>query len=424
MEAKEKEETGIKNLRISYNKVFGYYIEVSKGNVPLVPDRYIRKQTLTTGERYITEELKSIEDTIVGSTAKLVSLEYDLFCELREKIASEVHRLYRVASALAVLDVIMSLGELAERNNYCRPKVDDTTALVIENGRHPVVEKMLKEGEFVPNGISMDEESHRIMILTGPNMAGKSTYMRQTALIVLLAQIGSFVPASFAHIGIVDRIFTRIGASDDISLGQSTFMVEMNEVSGILRNGTYKSLLLLDEVGRGTSTYDGLAIAWAIIEFIANRSIMFARTIFATHYHELNQLENTLTGVYNAHVEVEEKNKEVSFLHKISTGGTSDSYGIEVARLAGVPTEVVERANVILSELDKKKMQISYTDGEGETFEGPISGQIPLFSPNRTEPADSDSLRTELVNLDISRITPLEAMNILYSLIEKAKGDE
>ena len=424
MEAKEKEETGIKNLRISYNKVFGYYIEVSKGNVPLVPERYIRKQTLTTGERYITEELKSIEDTIVGSTAKLVSLEYDLFCELREKIASQVHRLYRVASALAVLDVIMSLGELAERNNYCRPKVDDTTALVIEDGRHPVVEKMLKEGEFVPNGISMDEENHRIMILTGPNMAGKSTYMRQTALIVLLAQIGSFVPASFAHIGIVDRIFTRIGASDDISLGQSTFMVEMNEVSGILRNGTYKSLLLLDEVGRGTSTYDGLAIAWAIIEFIANRSIMFARTIFATHYHELNQLEKTLTGVYNAHVEVEEKNKEVSFLHKISTGGTSDSYGIEVARLAGVPTEVVERANVILSELDKKKMQINYTDGEGETFEGPISGQIPLFAPNRTEPADSHSLRTELVNLDISRITPLEAMNILYSLIEKAKGDE
>ena len=318
----------------------------------------------------------------------------------------------------------MSLGELAERNNYCRPKVDDTTALVIEDGRHPVVEKMLKEGEFVPNGISMDEENHRIMILTGPNMAGKSTYMRQTALIVLLAQIGSFVPASFAHIGIVDRIFTRIGASDDISLGQSTFMVEMNEVSGILRNGTYKSLLLLDEVGRGTSTYDGLAIAWAIIEFIANRSIMFARTIFATHYHELNQLEKTLTGVYNAHVEVEEKNKEVSFLHKISTGGTSDSYGIEVARLAGVPTEVVERANVILSELDKKKMQINYTDGEGETFEGPISGQIPLFAPNRTEPADSHSLRTELVNLDISRITPLEAMNILYSLIEKAKGDE
>ena len=424
MEAKEKEETGIKNLKISYNKVFGYYIEVSKGNVPLVPERYIRKQTLTTGERYITEELKKIEDMIIGSTAKLVQLEYDLFCEIRETIASQVHRLFRVANAISVLDVIMSLGELAERNNYCRPKVDDTTALVIEEGRHPVVEKMLKEGEFVPNGITMDESDHRIMILTGPNMAGKSTYMRQTALIVLLAQIGSFVPASFAHIGIVDRIFTRIGASDDISLGQSTFMVEMNEVSGILRNGTYRSLLLLDEVGRGTSTYDGLAIAWAIIEFISNRSIMFARTIFATHYHELNQLEKTLAGVYNAHVEVEEKNKEVSFLHKISMGGTSDSYGIEVARLAGVPSEVVERANVILSELDKKKMQINYSSGEEQVgFEGPISGQIPIFAPSQPV-SDSNSLRSELVNLDISRITPLEAMNILYSLIEKAKGDD
>ena len=424
MEAREKEETGIKNLKISYNKVFGYYIEVSKGNVPLVPERYIRKQTLTTGERYITEELKSIEDTIIGSTAKLVQLEYDLFCELREKIASQVHRLYKVANALAMLDVIMSLGELAERNNYCRPKVDDTTALVIEDGRHPVVEKMLKEGEFVPNGISMDESDHRIMILTGPNMAGKSTYMRQTALIVLMAQIGSFVPASFAHIGIVDRIFTRIGASDDISLGQSTFMVEMNEVSGILRNGTYKSLLLLDEVGRGTSTYDGLAIAWAIIEFIANRSIMFARTIFATHYHELNQLEKTLPGVYNSHVEVEEKNKEVSFLHKISNGGTSDSYGIEVARLAGVPSEVVERANVILSELDKNKMKINYSQDGEDAFEGPICGQIPLFTPDQSRASDSGSLRAELANIDISRLTPLEAMNILYSLIEKAKGDD
>ncbi|MBO4928026.1 MAG: DNA mismatch repair protein MutS [Clostridiales bacterium] len=424
MEAKEREVTGIKNLKISYNKVFGYYIEVSKGNVPLVPDRYIRKQTLTTGERYITSEMKEIEDTIVGSTAKLIQLEYELFCDIRERIASQVHRLYQVASALSVLDFVMALGELAERNNYCRPKVDDTTALVIEDGRHPVVEKMLKEGEFVPNGISMDEQDHRIMILTGPNMAGKSTYMRQTALIVLLAQIGSFVPASFAHIGIVDRIFTRIGASDDISLGQSTFMVEMNEVSGILRNGTYRSLLLLDEVGRGTSTYDGLSIAWAIIEFIANRSIMFARTIFATHYHELNQLENTLSGVYNAHVEVEEKNKEVSFLHKISTGGTSDSYGIEVARLAGVPSEVVERANVILSELDKKKMQITYTEDGEEHFEGPVSGQIPIFAPaNNAAGQDSASLRSELANMDISRITPLEAMNILYSLIEKAKGE-
>ncbi|MBR2750286.1 MAG: DNA mismatch repair protein MutS [Clostridiales bacterium] len=424
MEAKEREATGIKNLKISYNKVFGYYIEVSKGNVSLVPDHYIRKQTLTTGERYITEEMKKIEESIVGATAKLINLEYELFCDIREKIASQVHRLFKVASSLSMLDVIMSLGELAERNNYCRPLIDDSTVLEIEEGRHPVVEKMLKEGEFVPNGIHMDQESKRIMILTGPNMAGKSTFMRQTALIVLMAQIGSFVPATSAHIGIVDRIFTRIGASDDISLGQSTFMVEMNEVSTILRNGTYRSLLLLDEVGRGTSTYDGLAIAWAIIEFIANRSIMFARTIFATHYHELNQLEKTIEGVYNSHVEVEEKDKEVHFLHKISDGGTSDSYGIEVARLAGVPVDVVDRANIILSELENmKKMSLTYTSG-AEGFEAPLSGQLPIFAPKGTTSNGSDSLRSELVNLDISTITPLEAINILYSLIEKAKGDK
>ncbi|MBR3058738.1 MAG: DNA mismatch repair protein MutS [Clostridiales bacterium] len=423
MEAKEREATGIKNLKISYNKVFGYYIEVSKGNIPLVPEHYIRKQTLTNGERYITEEMKKVEESIVGATAKLINLEYELFCEIREKIASQVHRLFRVASALSLLDVIMSLGELAERNNYCRPVIDDSSVLEIEEGRHPVVEKMLKEGEFVPNGISMDQEKKRIMILTGPNMAGKSTYMRQTALIVLLAQIGSFVPATSAHIGIVDRIFTRIGASDDISLGQSTFMVEMNEVSTILRNGTYRSLLLLDEVGRGTSTYDGLAIAWAIIEFIANRSIMFARTIFATHYHELNQLEKTIDGVFNAHVEVEEKEKEVHFLHKISDGGTSDSYGIEVARLAGVPIDVVDRANVILTELENmKKMSITYASGE-EGFEAPLSGQLPIFAPKETVSTVNDTLRADLVNMDISTITPLEAMNILYSLIEKAKGE-
>ena len=426
MEAKEREATGIKNLKISYNKVFGYYIEVSKSNIPLVPEHYIRKQTLTTGERYITDEMKKVEDTIVGSTAKLINLEYELFCDIRGKIAQQVHRLFKVASAIALLDVIMSLGELAERNNYCRPNVDDSAVLEIEEGRHPVVEKMLKDGEFVPNGISMNADSKRVMILTGPNMAGKSTYMRQTALIVLMAQIGSFVPASSAHIGIVDRIFTRIGASDDISLGQSTFMVEMNEVASILRNATYRSLLLLDEVGRGTSTYDGLAIAWAIIEFVSNRSIMFARTIFATHYHELNQLEKTIEGVYNAHVEVEEKNKEVSFLHKISIGGTSDSYGIEVARLAGVPIDVVNRANVILSELEKtKKLAITYenADNEDARFEAPLSGQLPIFAPKEGYKNDSDSLRQELADMDISRITPLEAMNILYALIEKAKGD-
>ncbi len=422
MEAREKEQTGIKNLKISYNKVFGYYIEVSKSNVSLVPDHYIRKQTLTTGERYITSEMKEVEDMIVGSTAKLVQLEYELFCEIRDRIASQVSRLFKVANAIAVIDVIMALGELAEQNGYCRPVVDDSTMLEIVDGRHPVVEKMLKEGEFVPNGISMNENDKRIMILTGPNMAGKSTYMRQTALIVLLAQIGSFVPASEAHVGIVDRIFTRIGASDDISLGQSTFMVEMNEVSGILRNATYRSLLLLDEVGRGTSTYDGLAIAWSIIEFISNRSIMFARTIFATHYHELNQLEGTIQGIFNAHVEVEEKNKEVKFLHQIAPGGTSDSYGIEVARLAGVPIDVVNRANVILEELDRKKMKLSYAEDDG--FDSPMEGQIPIFSMNRNTSSASDSIRNDLINLDISRLTPLEAMNILYSFIEKAKGSE
>ncbi|HPE38935.1 MAG TPA: DNA mismatch repair protein MutS [Bacillota bacterium] len=432
LETQEREKTGIKNLKIGYNRVFGYYIEVSKGNVDLVPDYYIRKQTLTNGERYITEEMKSIEDRIIGAQSKLVALEFELFTQIRDKIAEHVHRIFKVSEAIALFDVMMSLGELAERNHYCRPCVDHSNELTIVEGRHPVVEKMLSDGSFVPNGITMNDDNHRIMVLTGPNMAGKSTYMRQVALIVLLAQIGSFVPATSAHIGVVDRIFTRIGASDDISLGQSTFMVEMNEVSTILRNATYRSLLLLDEVGRGTSTYDGLSIAWAILEFIANRSVLFARTIFATHYHELNQLERDLPGVYNAHVEVKEENEEVSFLHKISLGGTSDSYGIEVARLAGVPQDVVSRAKLILNELERtKRMSITYqgqNDADNEQADDygrptkPMEGQIPLFQINASS-ASASPIITELREMDISKMTPLEAMNILYVLIEKAKGE-
>ena len=422
LEERERERTGIKKLKVGYNKVFGYYIDIprSAGEVD-IPADYIRKQTLVSNERYFTQELKELENTLLTSRERINELEYNYFAAIRDRVASDVSRIQATSDAVARLDALCSLAETAVRNHYTMPEIDNSGTISIVEGRHPVVEQTLKDVLFVPNDTFLNGKDDRVAIVTGPNMAGKSTYMRQTALIVLLAQIGSFVPASSAHIGIVDRIFTRIGASDDISLGQSTFMVEMNEVSGILRNGTYRSLLLLDEVGRGTSTYDGLAIAWSIIEFVANRSIMFARTIFATHYHELNQLESTLPGIFNAHVEVEEKNKEVKFLHKISGGGTSDSYGIEVARLAGVPAEVVDRARVILAELDKKKIALTYQAEEGGEL--PMEGQIPIFSAPGSS-AHTDSIRTELRDLDISRLTPLEAMNILYSFIEKAKGTE
>ena len=432
LESKERENTGIKNLKIGYNRVFGYYIEVSKSNLGSVPENYIRKQTLANAERYVTEELKSMEDTILGAQQKLTALEFELFTEIRRKIAEQAPRLYATADYIALLDVVSALAELAQREQYTRPIVDDTQDLLIESGRHPVVEKMLPAGGFVPNDTVMNGDDRRIMVLTGPNMAGKSTYMRQVALIVLLSQIGSFVPARSAKIGIVDRIFTRIGSSDDISSGQSTFMIEMNEAAAILRNATHRSLILMDEIGRGTSTFDGLSIAWSILEYIADKSVMFARTIFATHYHELNTMENTTEGIYNAHVEVEEKDGTVVFLHKIEDGGTDDSYGIEVARLAGVPEDVISRARRVLLHLEKSRVMDravrSDPDLPNELVADelcsikPMTGQMDLYS-DRKDFIRKDPLRDELLSLDISTMTPLESMNVLYALIDRAGKD-
>ena len=436
LEAAEKEKTGIRTMKVGYNRVFGYYLEVSKGSISMVPDHFIRKQTLANAERYITEELKSLEDTILGAQQKLIALEYDIFCRIREQISAQSSRLQNTSQAIAMLDVLLSLGELADREKYIRPVLDDSDTLDIADGRHPVVEKMLPTGSFVPNDTYLDNLDRRIIILTGPNMAGKSTYMRQVALIILLAQMGSFVPASSVHIGIVDRIFTRIGASDDLTSGQSTFMVEMNEVSVILRNATRRSLLLLDEVGRGTSTYDGLSIAWAILEFISDPEVIFARTLFATHYHELNMLEKQITGIVNAHVDVDERDGEIIFLHHIADGGTDDSYGIEVARLAGVPVEVVERAKDILRELESERKihggplsEVLHPDSEKLPSPDPMQGQVDIpglpdiFDRKVRYSMRIDPIRQELKDLDISHMTPLEAMNTLYAMILKAKEE-
>jgi len=428
LEAQEKEKSGIRTMKVGYNRVFGYYLEVSKGSIAMVPDYYIRKQTLANAERYITEELKSLEDTILGAQQKLIALEYDIFCQIREQISAQSSRLQGTSQAIAMLDVILSLGELADREKFVRPLLDDSDILEIVDGRHPVVEKMLPAGSFVPNDTYLDNVNRRIIILTGPNMAGKSTYMRQVALIILLAQMGSFVPAASAHIGVVDRIFTRIGASDDLTSGQSTFMVEMNEVSTILRNATRKSLLLLDEVGRGTSTYDGLSIAWAILEFISDPEVIFARTLFATHYHELNMLESQIAGIVNAHVDVDERDGEIIFLHRIADGGTDDSYGIEVARLAGVPVEVVERAKDILHELESERkihggplIEVLAGDPDKLPSNDPMKGQLELFDKKARYSVRIDPIRQELQDMDITHMTPLEAMNTLYAMISKAR---
>ncbi|MBN1892818.1 MAG: DNA mismatch repair protein MutS [Clostridiales bacterium] len=434
LESREREKTGIKNLKIGYNRVFGYYIEVSKGNLASVPDYFVRKQTLTNAERFITDELKSMEDTILGAQQRLTALEYDLFIEIRNKIAEHASRLYSTADHIALLDVLSTLAELAQRQQFIRPVVDDSHDLIIESGRHPVVEQVLQAGDFVPNDTLMNNDSRRIMVLTGPNMSGKSTYMRQVALIVLLAQTGSFVPAKYARIGVVDRVFTRIGSSDDISSGQSTFMIEMNEAASILRNATRRSLILMDEIGRGTSTFDGLSIAWSILEFIADPSVMFARTIFATHYHELNTMAGRIPGIFNAHVEVEEKSGSIVFLHKIENGGTDDSYGIEVARLAGVPEEVIRRAGEVLKSLEKSKIindgmtsqerNVSDDPLNGETSPVvPMSGQLDIFALRKSF-VRQDPIRHELLNLDITTMTPLESMNFLYALIDRAMNDE
>ncbi|SCW27404.1 DNA mismatch repair protein MutS [Ruminococcaceae bacterium YRB3002] len=429
MENREKERTGIKTLKISYNKVFGYYIEVPKSQSDNVPEEYIRKQTLANNERYITPEIKELEDKIINASSKRVALEYELFNKIREAVAAKSQRIFDTAKAVALIDVVTSLAQLASEENYVRPAVDNSETIEISCGRHPVVEKMTTDASgFISNDTLLDDNK-RLMVLTGPNMAGKSTYMRQVAIITLMAQIGSFVPAKSARIGIVDHIFTRIGASDDISMGQSTFMVEMREVSYILRNATRRSLLLLDEVGRGTSTYDGLSIAWAVIEYITDPNVLYSRTIFATHYHELNQLARITRGVFNNHVDVSENEDGVIFLHKIVEGGTSDSYGIEVARLAGVPGDVLTRSKAILSELErignfKVKGSTQIEDGVLMPSGEAMPGQESIFNPGNIVYRREDKLRSALRDIDITRLTPLEAMNILYELVNITKEED
>ena len=429
LEESEREKTGIKNLRIKYNKVFGYYLEVTNSFKDQVPDYYIRKQTLTNAERYITPELKELEDTILGSQDRLVGLEYDLFKEILKSISDNVERIQRTAKAIAKIDTFASLALMASRNNYCRPKINESGMIDIKGGRHPVVEKMIKNDLFIDNDTYLDNSSNRISIITGPNMAGKSTYMRQTALIVLMAQIGSFVPAASANIGIVDRIFTRVGASDDLASGQSTFMVEMNEVANILRNATNKSLLILDEIGRGTSTFDGLSIAWAVVEYISNPKLLGAKTLFATHYHELTELEGKLDSVNNYCIAVKEKGDDIVFLRKIVKGGADKSYGIQVAKLAGLPEMVIERAKVIVNQLlandiieTVKSISVETAGTSGSRKKKEHLDEVDLAQMSLFDTVKDDDIIKELREVDISHMTPLDALNKLYELQNKVKN--
>ncbi len=424
IESSEREKTGIKNLRIKYNKVFGYYLEVTNSYKELVPDYYTRKQTLTNAERYITPQLKELEDTILGAEDKLISLEYELFCELRRKITCEVTRIQKSAKAIARLDVLLSLAAVAEAQHYMRPHINEKGSITIKDGRHPVIEKIIGNDKFVPNDTYLDNDKNRISIITGPNMAGKSTYMRQTALIVLMAHIGSFVPASEADIGLVDRIFTRVGASDDLSSGQSTFMVEMNEVANILRNASKDSLLILDEIGRGTSTFDGLSIAWAALEHISNPRLLGAKTLFATHYHELTELEGKLDNVKNYCIAVKENGDDIVFLRKIVKGGADRSYGIQVAKLAGLPDSVIARAKEICQELIDNNITCGVeslgdkrTHKKVKKLDEVDQNQISLFDTI----ADDDIIK-ELKELDLGNYTPIEALNKLYELQAKLKN--
>lgn len=410
-EAKEREKTGIKNLRIQYNKVFGYYIEITKSNLDLVPEEYIRKQTLTNAERFITPRLKELEELILGAEEKLLALEAKCFEEIRAKVAAESDRLRLVCEAIAAVDAIYSLAEAAYRNNYTMPVVNTSGKLNIVNGRHPVVEKMLKDTMFVPNDALLNKGTDRMLIITGPNMAGKSTYMRQVAVITLMAQIGSFVPAEYAEIGVVDKIFTRVGASDDISAGQSTFMLEMTEVANILKNATDNSLVILDEIGRGTSTFDGLSIAWAVAEYVHDKKKIGAKTLFATHYHELSELENMLEGVKNYRIAVKKRGDDITFLRKIVRGGADDSYGIEVAALAGVPSTVIKRAKQILSDILEGKISTAVPEKHSEDFEAQIGFE---------DMAGAEILE-ELKMIDATTLTPIEALNKLFELTKKAK---
>ncbi len=426
LEVKEREKTGIKNLKIKYNKVFGYYLEVTNSFKNLVPDYFTRKQTLANAERFITPELKELEDVILGAEDKLAGLEYELFALLREKVAGEVSRIQKTAKAVAKLDVLCSLAYVAEQNHYCRPKLNERGTIDIKKGRHPVVEKMISGDMFISNDTYLDNDKHRISIITGPNMAGKSTYMRQTALIVLMAQIGSFVPADTADIGIVDRIFTRVGASDDLASGQSTFMVEMTEVANILRSATSNSLLVLDEIGRGTSTFDGLSIAWAVVEHISNPKLLGAKTLFATHYHELTELEGKLDNVNNYCIAVKEKGDDIVFLRKIIPGGADKSYGIQVARLAGLPESVLQRAKAIVEELSAndisdiaKNISVESAPIKSKKF---APDEVDMKQMSLFDTVSDDVIIAELRDVDISNLTPIEAMNKLYELQNKIKN--
>ena len=413
LETKEKEQTGIKNLRIKYNKVFGYYLEVTKSFVNQVPDTWIRKQTLTNAERYTTPELKEMEDTILGAEDRLYNLEYTVFCQLREEIFQQMDRIQQTASVIA--SMIASLAYVAEHNHYVRPKLNNKGILRIKDGRHPVIEQMIAHDMFIPNDTFLDEDSHRLVIITGPNMAGKSTYMRQTALIVLMAQLGSFVPATQADISLVDRIFTRVGASDDLASGQSTFMVEMTEVAKILHNATKNSLIILDEIGRGTSTFDGLSIAWSVVEHIVDKKLIGAKTLFATHYHELTELEGKLEGVQNYCIAVKEDGEDIVFLRKIVKGGADKSYGIQVAKLAGVPEQVLIRAREIADQLENKDAlsldgvvnQMAVSSPGEKTM-----NQLSIFDTMGND--QTDDILFELRDIDLSRVTPMDAMNLVY----------
>ena len=428
LEARERDKTGIKNLKIKFNKVFGYYFEVTNSFKDLVPEYFVRKQTLVNAERFTTPELKELEDVILGAEDKLVSLEYDLFCQVRDQVASQVVRIQKTAKAIASIDVFTSLSLVATRNNYVKPKINEKGVIQIKNGRHPVVELMLRDDLFVANDTCLDNGKNRISIITGPNMAGKSTYMRQTALIVLMAQIGSFVPADEANIGICDRIFTRVGASDDLASGQSTFMVEMTEVANILRNATKNSLLILDEIGRGTSTFDGLAIAWAVVEYICNTKVLGAKTLFATHYHELTELEGTLSGVNNYCIAVKEQGDDIVFLRKIVKGGADKSYGIQVAKLAGVPDPVIRRAKELVEEL--ASADITARAKEIAEMNAAPGGHKPVPKPDDVELAQltlfdtvrEDDIIKEIGEMELGTMTPIDALNTLYRLQTRLKN--
>ncbi len=428
LEEEDRERTGIKNLKIKYNKVFGYYFEVTNSFKNMVPEDYVRKQTLANAERYTTPKLKEMEDIILNAEDKLYTLEYDIFCEVRDKVAKELERIQKTAKAIARLDVFASLSYVAERNHYVRPKLNEKGIIDIKDGRHPVVEMVIDNDLFIANDTQLDNQGHLISVITGPNMAGKSTYMRQSALIVLMAQIGSFVPAKSANIGVVDRIFTRVGASDDLASGQSTFMVEMNEVANILRNATSNSLLILDEIGRGTSTFDGLSIAWAVIEHISNKKLLGAKTLFATHYHELTELEGKINNVNNYFIAVKECGDDIVFLRKIVKGGADKSYGIQVAKLAGVPDMVIDRAKEIVEQLTDndiiEKIQSITVDvkNEAKNKKQPKYDEVDLAQMSLFDTVKDEDVLKELEDIDVSTMTPLDALNTLYRLQNKLKN--